>query len=68
MTTKFQHRILEAYRDGRCIVHGKYCYSIQYHPHAANHTWIIRRPNDPNYNNWPGRGWVFVQPLDPDIY
>ena len=56
-----QCRILRDHRAGREFTPArKYRYSIQWHPLAAVHTWIIRQDKR-------GGEWEWVQPLDERI-
>ena len=57
LTIEFQARIFSDYHAGKDYTRGrKYDYSIQYHPIALIHTWIIRRPIG-------GGPWEWVQPV-----
>lgn len=52
-----QLKILQDYRDNKKYTQArKYRYSIQYHPMAYTHTWIIRK-------NILGGEWEFFKPL-----
>lgn len=60
MKIETQKRIYRDYKAEKITKIGCYEYSIQYHPMAVNHTWIIRRKR--------GRDeWEWYCPLDEEV-